>query len=67
VEEAENSSPAPEEIGQTGNEGATLEESMTGSPSNEQNGLSGPNASGDAGNRQPNGKDNVFPNVIMSM
>ncbi|KAM4558837.1 zinc finger protein Helios isoform 1-T3 [Odontesthes bonariensis] len=56
AEEADNSSPAPEEIDQTGNEGATLEESMTGSPSDGQNGLSGPNASADAGNRQPNGE-----------
>ncbi|CAN9497874.1 unnamed protein product [Ophioblennius macclurei] len=55
AEEADNSSPAPEEISQVGDEGAALEESMSGSPSNTQDGLPGSNAAVDAGNRQPNG------------
>uniref|UniRef100_A0A3B4UMF3 IKAROS family zinc finger 2 n=1 Tax=Seriola dumerili TaxID=41447 RepID=A0A3B4UMF3_SERDU len=55
VEEADNRSPALEEVGHTGEEGVVLEESMTGSPSNVQDGLSGPNATADAGSRQPNG------------
>ncbi|XP_067372496.1 zinc finger protein Helios isoform X2 [Channa argus] len=54
AEEAENRSPALEEMGQTGEEGVALDESMTGSPSNTQDGLSGPNVTTDAG-RQPNG------------
>ncbi|XP_067372505.1 zinc finger protein Helios isoform X5 [Channa argus] len=53
AEEAENRSPALEEMGQTGEEGVALDESMTGSPSNTQDGLSGPNVTTDAG-RQPN-------------
>lgn len=57
AEEAENRSPALEEIGQTGEEGVALDESMTGSPSNMQDGLSGPNISSDAGSRQSNGND----------
>uniref|UniRef100_A0A3B5BAT9 Zinc finger protein Helios-like n=1 Tax=Stegastes partitus TaxID=144197 RepID=A0A3B5BAT9_9TELE len=56
TEEAESRSPAPEDAGQTGDEGVVLEESITGSPSNIiQDGLSGPNVTADAGNRQPNG------------
>uniref|UniRef100_A0A3P8T5T1 IKAROS family zinc finger 2 n=1 Tax=Amphiprion percula TaxID=161767 RepID=A0A3P8T5T1_AMPPE len=55
TEEADTRSPAPEESSQTGDEGVVLEESMTGSPSNMQDGLSGSNATADAGNRQPNG------------
>ncbi|XP_070770723.1 zinc finger protein Helios [Enoplosus armatus] len=55
AEEADNRSPALEEIGQTEEEGVALEESMTGSPSNAQDGLSGPNVTADAGSRQPNG------------
>uniref|UniRef100_UPI0037E88E56 zinc finger protein Helios n=1 Tax=Semicossyphus pulcher TaxID=241346 RepID=UPI0037E88E56 len=54
VEEADNRSPALEEIGQTGEEGDTLEESMTDSPNNTQDGLSEPNATSDSGSR-PNG------------
>ncbi|XP_058479035.1 zinc finger protein Helios isoform X2 [Solea solea] len=46
-------SPAPEEIHQTVEEGGVMEESMTGSPSNIQDGLSGPNVTADAGSRQP--------------
>lgn len=57
AEEAENRSPALDEIGQTGEEGVALDESMTGSPSNIQDGLSGPNMSSDAGSRQPNGNN----------
>lgn len=57
MEEADNRSPALEEIGHTREEGVVLEESMTGSPSNAQDGLSGPNATADAGSRQPNGTD----------
>lgn len=57
AEEAENRSPALEETGQTGEEGVALDESITGSPSNTQDGLSGPNMSADAGSRQPNGND----------
>ncbi|XP_017279303.1 zinc finger protein Helios isoform X3 [Kryptolebias marmoratus] len=56
MDEAENSSPAAEEIGQTGDEGVAPEESMAGSPSDTQDGLSGPNVSADTGNRQPNGE-----------
>lgn len=55
AEEADNRSPALEEIGQTGEEGAALEESMTGSPTSAQDGLSEPNVTADAGSRQPNG------------
>lgn len=56
AEEADNRSPALEEIGQTQEEGVALEESMSGSPNNVQDGLSGPNVTADAGSRQPNGK-----------
>ncbi|KAF0026249.1 hypothetical protein F2P81_020986 [Scophthalmus maximus] len=55
AQEADDRSPALEEIGQTGEEGGVLEESMTGSPSNIQDGSSGPNMTADAGSRQPNG------------
>ncbi|XP_028249247.1 zinc finger protein Helios [Parambassis ranga] len=55
-DEADNRSPAPEDIGQMGDDAVALEESMTGSPSsNVQDGLSGPNATADAGHRQSNG------------
>lgn len=57
AEEAENRSPALEEIGQTGEEGVALDESMSGSPSNTQDGLSGPNMAADPGSRQPNGNE----------
>ncbi len=57
AEEADNRSPALKEIGQTGEEEAALEESMTGSPNIEQDGLSGPNVTAEAGSRQPNGTD----------
>lgn len=56
VEEADNRSPALEETGQTGEEGLALEESFTGSPSNLQEGLPGPNVTADPGTRQPNGE-----------
>lgn len=56
AEEDDNRSPALEEIGQTGEEADTLEESMTDSPSNIQDGLSGSNMTADSGNR-PNGTD----------
>lgn len=55
AEETDNRSPALEEIGQTEEEGEALDESMTGSPDNIQDGLSGPNVTADAGSRQPNG------------
>uniref|UniRef100_A0A3Q0S1W2 IKAROS family zinc finger 2 n=1 Tax=Amphilophus citrinellus TaxID=61819 RepID=A0A3Q0S1W2_AMPCI len=55
AEEADNRSPAPEEIGQTGEEVVALEESMSGSPNNTQDGLSGPNVTAESGNRQANG------------
>ncbi|XP_041663536.1 zinc finger protein Helios isoform X1 [Cheilinus undulatus] len=55
AEEADNRSPALEEIGQTGEEGDPLEESMTDSPNNLQDGLSGSNVTADSGSRQPNG------------
>ncbi|KAM9710093.1 zinc finger protein Helios isoform 2-T2 [Menidia menidia] len=56
AKEVDNSNPAAEEIGQTGEEGAAQEECLTGSPGNEQNDLSGTNESADAGNRQSNGE-----------
>lgn len=61
-EEADNRSPAPEDMGQMGDDSVVLEESMTGSPSsNVQDGLSGPNVAADAGHRQTNGTtDCVF-------
>lgn len=55
MEEGDNRSTALEEISKTGEEGVVLEESMTGSPSNVLDGLSGPNATADAGSRQTNG------------
>nr|XP_046259829.1 zinc finger protein Helios [Scatophagus argus]XP_046259830.1 zinc finger protein Helios [Scatophagus argus]XP_046259831.1 zinc finger protein Helios [Scatophagus argus]XP_046259832.1 zinc finger protein Helios [Scatophagus argus]XP_046259833.1 zinc finger protein Helios [Scatophagus argus] len=55
VEEADNRSPAIEETGQTGEEEPALEESMSGSPNNVQDGLSGPNVTADTGSRQSNG------------
>lgn len=55
VEDGDNSSPAAEDIGHRGEEGATPEESMTNSPHNAQDGLSGPNIPSDAGTRQQNG------------
>ncbi|XP_027879390.1 zinc finger protein Helios isoform X1 [Xiphophorus couchianus] len=54
VEDGDNSSTAPEEMGHPGDEGATPEESTTSSPHNGQDG-SGPNAPSDAGIRQQNG------------
>ncbi|KAM8749693.1 zinc finger protein Helios isoform 1-T2 [Acanthopagrus schlegelii] len=55
AEEADNRSPALEEISQTGEEEGALEESMTGSPNDAQDGLSGPNVTADAGSRQAHG------------
>lgn len=63
MDESDNRSPAVEEIGQTGEEGVALEESMSGSPSNVQDGLSGPNVTAESGNRS-NGTHFVFPNGI---
>lgn len=54
-EEANNSSPATKETSQTGDEGVSLEEPVTCSQSNVQDGLSGPSVTADAGNRQSNG------------
>lgn len=56
VENGDNSSSAPEEMGHTGDEGATMEESLTNSPHNAQDGLSGPNVPSDPVIRQQNGK-----------
>lgn len=55
TEEADNRSPALEEISQTGEEEGAPEESMTGSPNDVQDGLSGPNVTADAGSRQAHG------------
>ncbi|KAF7216033.1 zinc finger protein Helios [Nothobranchius furzeri] len=55
AEEVESRSPAPEEMGRTGDEGVAPEESVTGSPGEAQDGLLGPNISADGGNRQSNG------------
>lgn len=54
-EEADNRSPALEELSQTGDEGVALGESMTGSPNNAQDDLSGQDMTADTGSRQPNG------------
>lgn len=67
MDEAENSSPAAETIVQTGDEGVAQEESMTSSPSDTQDGLSGTNVSADTGSRQTNGKDCVFSHNIFVM
>lgn len=64
VEEADNRSPVLEEIGQTGEEEVALEESMTGSPNNVHDRLSGPNVTADAGNRQPNGNNECISKCI---
>lgn len=64
AEEADNSSLAPEDLGQTGDEGVALEGSVTGSPGDAQDGLSGGNAPADAGNRPPNGTNCAFSNAI---
>lgn len=55
AEEADNRSPALEDMSQTAEEEAALEESMTGSPNNVHERLAGPNVAADTGNRQPNG------------
>ncbi|XP_026151048.1 zinc finger protein Helios [Mastacembelus armatus] len=54
-EEVDKRSPALEEINQAVEEGVALEESMTSSPNNVQDGLSGPHGTADSGSRQPNG------------
>ncbi|XP_035030787.1 zinc finger protein Helios isoform X2 [Hippoglossus stenolepis] len=54
AEETDDRSPALEEISQTGDEVVVLEESMAGSPSNAQDGLSELNTTADSGSRQPN-------------
>ncbi|XP_038158567.1 zinc finger protein Helios isoform X2 [Cyprinodon tularosa] len=56
VENGDNSSSAPEEMGHTGDEGAAMEESLTNSPHNAQDGLSGPNVPSDPVIRQQNGE-----------
>lgn len=56
AEETDNRSPALDEISQQGDE-EVLDESMTGSPNNVHDRLSGPNVTADVGNRQPNGKN----------
>lgn len=55
VEQPDNRSPAAVEMGQTGEEEAVLEDSMSGSPRDVHDRLSGPNVAADAGNRQSNG------------
>ncbi|XP_024919410.1 zinc finger protein Helios isoform X2 [Cynoglossus semilaevis] len=56
AEEGENRSPELEVISQSREEGVVMEDSMIGSPSNMQDGFTGPNAIADAGIRQPNGE-----------
>lgn len=55
VEQPDNRSPAPGEMGQTGEGEATLEDSTSSSPRDVHHRLSGPNVVADVGNRQPNG------------
>lgn len=55
MEQPDNCSSAPEKMGQSGEEEAGLEESMSGSPREGHDRLSGPNVVLDTGNRQPNG------------
>lgn len=52
MEQPDNRSPAPGEMGHTGEDEAALEDSMSSSPRDR---LSGPNVVVDVGNRQPNG------------
>ncbi|CAG09253.1 unnamed protein product [Tetraodon nigroviridis] len=55
TEQHDNRSPAPEEMGQTGEEEAGLEDSMSSSPRDVHDRLSGPHVVAEAGNRHPNG------------
>lgn len=59
LEEADRSM-APEETGQSGEEGSGLEDPMIDSPNNLQDGMSGPDGAADAGSRLPNGIKIVF-------
>lgn len=56
MERPDTRSPAPEEMGQTGEEETPMEDSMNSSPRDVQDRLSGPNVAADMGNRHPNGK-----------
>lgn len=55
VEEADNRSPALEELDQRAEEGIAPGKSMSKSPSNADHGLSRQNMTADTGCRQPNG------------
>lgn len=55
MEEADSRSPELEETSQTGEDGVPLEESISGSPGNLQDGISEPTGTAEAGGRQPNG------------
>ncbi|KAF7668531.1 hypothetical protein LDENG_00003030 [Lucifuga dentata] len=55
IEEADSRSTAHEEMGQSGEEGPGLEESMNDSPTNLQDRLPGSNLTADSRSRQPNG------------
>lgn len=55
VEQPDNRSPALGEMGQTGEDEAALEDSMSSSPRDVHHRLSGANVGADMGNRQPNG------------
>lgn len=59
AEEADNRSPALEDMSQTAEEEAAMEESITGSPNNVHERLTGPNMAADTGNR-PNGISKCF-------
>lgn len=55
MEQPDNRSRAAAEMGQTGEEEAALEDSMSSSPRDVHDRLSGPNVAADVGNRQSNG------------
>lgn len=55
MEEADSGSPELEELSHTGEEGIPLDESVSNSPSQLQDGLSGPTVPAEAVPRQPNG------------
>lgn len=67
AEEADNRSPALEETSQTGEEGVSLEESMSVSPSNVQDGLSDPNLAADAGSQQPHGNEQYIRSCLVRL
>lgn len=67
MEGSDNRSPALDETGQTGEEEVALDESMTGSPSDMRDRLSGSNVAPGAGNRQPNGNNELISKSIEQM